>query len=68
MDVLSEQSSVSGICGISVNCGFADGLPIGMQLMAPMFKEDAVLGAAYAFEQSTDFHTKFADLEESTNV
>ncbi len=64
MDVLSEQSSVSGICGISIPCGFAENfLPIGIQLMAPMFKEEQILGAAYAYQQATDFHETFVAIE-----
>lgn len=56
MDVLSEQSSIAGICGISVPCGFVNDLPVGVQLMAPMFEEDKVLSAAYVYQQNTDFH------------
>ena len=40
-------------------CGFsARGLPIGLQLLGPPFGEAAMLQAAYAFEQATDFHRR----------
>ena len=38
---------------LSVNCGFtAAGLPIGMQIVAPAYREDLALAAAQAFERS----------------
>ena len=37
---------------------FARGLPIGLQLMGPVFGEADLLQAAYAFEQATDFHRR----------
>ena len=40
---------------LSVNCGFTKaGLPIGMQIVAPAYREELALAAAYAFEQSRD--------------
>lgn len=40
---------------LSVPCGFtADGLPVGLQLVAPQFREDLALRAAHAFQQATD--------------
>ena len=56
MDVLAEQSSIAGICGISVPCGLSEGLPVGVQLMGPMFKEDQILGAAHVFQENTEYH------------
>lgn len=42
---------------ISVPCGFTDaGLPIGLQLAGRWWDEPAVLRAAYAYEQSTEWH------------
>ena len=57
-DVLVEPSSIAGLPGISVPCGMAGGLPIGMQLIGPHFSEALLLQAAHAYEQSTDWHTK----------
>ena len=40
---------------MSVNCGFtASGLPIGLQIVAPAYREELALAAAYAFEQSRE--------------
>lgn len=40
---------------LSVPCGFtAEGLPVGLQLVAPQYREDLALRAAHAFQQATD--------------
>lgn len=44
---------------ISVPCGFtAAGLPVGLQIVGPMHREDVVLRVAHAYEQATDHHLK----------
>jgi aspartyl-tRNA(Asn)/glutamyl-tRNA(Gln) amidotransferase subunit A len=42
----------------SVPCGFADGLPVGLQIVGPRHADNAVLAAAHAFQQATDWHTR----------
>lgn len=64
MDVLAEQSSVAGICGLSVNCGFLDELPVGVQIMGKMFDEAGILNVGRQFQQNTDY-IKFPNLEET---
>ncbi len=63
MDVLNEQSSIAGICGVSVPCGLSDNLPVGIMLMGKMFEEEKVLGAAYQFQKATDFHKEINNLK-----
>ena len=47
----------AGIPAISIPCGFSqDGLPIGLQIMAKRFDEEAVFRAAHAYEQDTPWH------------
>jgi aspartyl-tRNA(Asn)/glutamyl-tRNA(Gln) amidotransferase subunit A len=47
----------------SVPCGFtSDGLPIGLQIIGPRHSDAAVLAAAHAFEQATDWHTRRSPL------
>jgi len=44
---------------MSVPCGFSrDGLPVGLQLVGPMHREDLVLRAAHAYQQATDHHLR----------
>ena len=58
-DVFTLPASLAGVPGISVPCGFdEEGLPIGLQLIAPAFDEETLLRAAYAYESSTEWHTK----------
>ena len=58
-DIFTIPANLAGIPAISIPCGFSkDGLPIGLQMMAKPFGEETIFRAAYAFEQSTDHHTK----------
>ncbi len=43
---------------VSVPCGFAGGLPVGLQLAGGPFDDARVLRAAHAYEQATDWHTR----------
>jgi aspartyl-tRNA(Asn)/glutamyl-tRNA(Gln) amidotransferase subunit A len=56
-DVFTIPTSLAGICGISVPCGFDEQrLPIGLQLIGPAFGEEKILRTAFAYEQATTFH------------
>lgn len=57
-DIFTLPSSLAGIAGISVPCGFSkDGLPVGLQILSKHFDEEKLIKVAYNFEQATDFHT-----------
>jgi Asp-tRNA(Asn)/Glu-tRNA(Gln) amidotransferase A subunit family amidase len=43
---------------VSVPCGFAGGLPVGLQFAGGPFDDARVLRAAHAYEQATDWHTR----------
>ena len=55
-DVFTLPASLAGVCGLSLPCGFEDGLPIGLQLIGPAFGEEVILRAAHAYEQATEWH------------
>ncbi|MEW5939056.1 MAG: Asp-tRNA(Asn)/Glu-tRNA(Gln) amidotransferase subunit GatA [Chloroflexota bacterium] len=56
-DVFTLPANLAGIPGVSFPVGFDDNhLPIGLQLLAPRFREDAILRAAHAYQQATDWH------------
>jgi aspartyl-tRNA(Asn)/glutamyl-tRNA(Gln) amidotransferase subunit A len=57
-DVFTVPINLAGVPAVSVPCGFADGLPIGLQLMGRHFDEATLLRAANAFEEATPFHLK----------
>lgn len=51
--------NVWGLPAISVPCGFAqNGLPIGLQIAGPHWREDLVLRLAHAYEQATEWHNR----------
>ena len=54
-DIITIPANLGNVCGISVPCGLADGLPIGLQVIAPGFREEVALQVAYAFEAAADF-------------
>src|SRR5689334_10036723 len=57
-DIFTVSVNLAGLPGISVPCGFADGLPIGFQLIGRMFDEPTILRVADSFERATDWHKK----------
>jgi aspartyl-tRNA(Asn)/glutamyl-tRNA(Gln) amidotransferase subunit A len=51
-DIFTIPVNIAGVGGLSVPCGVtAEGLPVGLQLICPAFKEEVMLNAAYAYEQ-----------------
>jgi len=57
-DVFTLPLNLAGLCGISVPCGSAQGLPIGLQVLGGAYDEATILRVAYAYEQATDWHTR----------
>jgi aspartyl-tRNA(Asn)/glutamyl-tRNA(Gln) amidotransferase subunit A len=55
-DICTIPVSLAGVPAISVPCGLADGLPVGLQIIGKPFDERTVLRAAHAFESQTGFH------------
>ena len=51
-DILTVPVNIAGIPAISVPCGEAFGMPVGLQLMGRMFDEETILNAALAFEEA----------------
>ena len=58
-DIFTLPASLAGLPGMSVPAGFGDaGLPVGLQLIGNYFHEGALLHAAHAFQQATDWHRR----------
>jgi len=55
-DILTVPANLYGGPAISIPCGFSDGLPIGMQVMAKAFREDLIFQTAYTFERNSPYH------------
>jgi aspartyl-tRNA(Asn)/glutamyl-tRNA(Gln) amidotransferase subunit A len=54
-DFFTVPMSLAGIPAISIPAGLSDGLPVGFQLAAPAFAENALLDAAFALERAIGF-------------
>ena len=61
-DVFTIPANIAGIPGISVPCGFVDGLPVGLQVLGPPLSEETLLRVAYAFEQAHDWRSPRPEL------
>jgi len=55
-DIFTISANLAGNCGVSVPCGFAQKLPVGLQILGKPFDEETVLRVAYAYEQTTAWH------------
>ncbi len=49
--VFTVPANLAGVPGISVPCGFSNGLPVGLQFLGPAFAEAALLRAGHAVER-----------------
>jgi len=58
-DLMTIPVNLAGLPGMSVPCGFDEkGLPIGLQLIGKVLREDQLFQVAYAYEQSTEWHLR----------
>lgn len=57
-DIFTVSANIAGLPGISVPCGFAHELPVGLQFLGPSMGDHQVLRAAMAWQAVTDWHTK----------
>lgn len=55
-DILTIPVNLAGVPGISIPCGFDNGMPIGLQIIGKHFDEATIYRVAHAFEQATDYH------------
>jgi aspartyl-tRNA(Asn)/glutamyl-tRNA(Gln) amidotransferase subunit A len=53
-DLCTLPASLAGTPAISVPCGLADGLPVGLQIMAPAQADDRCYRVAATFEAATE--------------
>jgi aspartyl-tRNA(Asn)/glutamyl-tRNA(Gln) amidotransferase subunit A len=62
-DVFTLPANLAGVPGISFPVGIdKQGLPIGLQLIGPRFREDAILRAAHVYQQATDWHMQVPNI------
>jgi aspartyl-tRNA(Asn)/glutamyl-tRNA(Gln) amidotransferase subunit A len=53
---LVQASNLAGLPAMTVPCGFVNGLPIGLQIVGPMFSENRIIAFGRDFQRRTNFH------------
>lgn len=61
-DLLTIPVNLAGLPGMSLNAGFSDGLPVGLQIIGKPFDESTIYKTAYAFEQASQLFTKHPEV------
>jgi len=57
-DIYTIGANLAGLPGMSIPCGFVEGLPVGLQIIGPHFSEARMLNAAHRYQQETDWHLR----------
>ncbi len=52
-DICTVLINIVGLPAVSVPCGFASGLPVGMQIIGKHYSEETILGFASDFQRAT---------------
>ena len=60
-DIYTISANLAGLPAMSVPCGFAAGLPVGLQIIGPHFAEQALLHAAHRYQLETDWHQRIPE-------
>ncbi len=63
-DVFTLPANLAGVPGLTFPVGFdSQGLPVGMQLMGPHFREELLLRSAHAYQKATSWHLRQPELD-----
>jgi len=57
-DIYTLSVNLAGLPGMSIPCGFKDGLPVGLQVIGNYFDEAKLLNIGHQFQVATDWHTR----------
>jgi aspartyl-tRNA(Asn)/glutamyl-tRNA(Gln) amidotransferase subunit A len=57
-DIYTIGANLAGVPAMSLPCGFVDGLPVGLQIVAPQFGEARMLNVAHLYQRETDWHSR----------
>lgn len=61
-DIYTIAVNLAGLPAISLPCGFAQGLPVGLQLIGDYFSESRLLNVAHGFQKETTWHQQAPEL------
>lgn len=57
-DIYTVSANVAGIPGMSIPCGLANGLPVGLQFLVPWDHEQTLFDVGAVYQSVTDWHQK----------
>lgn len=57
-DIFTLSLNLAGLPGMSIPCGFSQGLPVGLQIIGNYFAEARLLNIAHQFQLATDWHSR----------
>ena len=57
-DIYTIGANLAGLPAMSIPCGFVQGLPVGLQIVAPQFAEGPMLNVAHLYQRETDWHAR----------
>jgi aspartyl-tRNA(Asn)/glutamyl-tRNA(Gln) amidotransferase subunit A len=60
-DIYTIGANLAGLPGMSIPCGFTQGLPVGLQIVGPHFSEAKLLNVAHVYQRETDWHTRLPE-------
>ena len=63
-DICTLPVNIAGLPGLSVPCGFSEGLPVGMQLIGPHLSDGTLLKLGHAFEHASEWHRTRPELSD----
>lgn len=61
-DIYTIAVNLAGLPGMSIPAGFANNMPVGLQLIGKYFSEAKLLNIAHQFQQQTDWHKKVPEM------
>jgi len=60
-DIFTIAVNLAGIPAMSIPVGFANDMPVGMQIMGNHFEEAKLLSVAHQYQQATDWHSRLPE-------
>jgi aspartyl-tRNA(Asn)/glutamyl-tRNA(Gln) amidotransferase subunit A len=65
LTTLTPAGNLAGLPALTIPCGFANGMPMGLQLMGAPFSENMLLAIGRTFQERTDWHKRRPPVSES---